>query len=137
MTQPNVPLQTNSATSRARRFDSRTHADSNVVLESLRSGDRLAPACPSKDLSAKAFADQIRNLHKKRPAIATKARFELARERVKAITANVIIVAKVERGSGIGRVTKQQLATNVRIERVIVSARAQKDKARELISRAK
>src|ERR1041385_5739078 len=112
MTQPNVPLQTNSATSRARRFDSRTHADSNVVLESLRSGDRLAPACPSKDLSAKAFADQIRNLHKKRPAIATKARFELTGERVKAVAANVVVVAEIKGCARIWRVAKQQLAAN-------------------------
>src|SRR5262249_31683532 len=112
MTRPNARLQTNSATSRALPFDQRTRADSSVVSESLRSGDRLALASPWRELSAKALADEIRNLDKKRPAITTKAGFQLTSERVEPVTANVIVVADIEGGSRIWRVAKQQLAAN-------------------------
>ena len=48
-----------------------------------------------------AVPDEVRHLDEEEAAVAAEARFEVAGERVDAVAIHVVVVAHVERGSGV------------------------------------
>src|SRR5215831_9821499 len=84
-----------------------------------------------------ALAKQVRQLNEERPAVAVKARLELSGKWIAGVVVQIVVVAHIEGGPRIRRVTKQQLPARVRRQRVVVDARPGPDKAAELVSAAK
>src|SRR2546428_14043860 len=87
--------------------------------------------------AAKTFPDQIRSFDEECAAIAAKAGFELARERIETIPNQIVVIAGVESGARARRPPKKKLTARVGRQRVVVHARTHKNEARELISRTK
>ncbi len=65
------------------------------------------------DLFPEAAANQVRHLDEESAAIAAKARLELAGEGTKTVAGEVVVVTKIKSGAGVGRIAKQELATNI------------------------
>jgi hypothetical protein len=68
--------------------------------------------CPVSLLS-EALAEQVRHLDEERAAVAAKARFDLAGERIKTVPVHVVVISQVKRGTGIRRPAKKKLALDV------------------------
>ena|SRR5438132_1597434 len=85
--------------------------------------------------TAKAAAKEIRHLDEERPAITVQPRLQLSGKWIESAPINVVVVANIESGARIRRPAKQELAFHIRSQRIKIDSSANKNEARELVSR--
>ena len=81
------------------------------------------------------LTEEVRHLDEKSAAVAAKAGLDLAGERIKAVTIQVVVVTQIKSGPGIRRPTKKKLALDVCGDRVKVDPSAGKYETTKLIRR--
>src|SRR5262245_412380 len=86
--------------------------------------------------SSKSPPKQVRHFDEKRPLVTAQTAFKLIRERAVAVVIQIIVVADIQRRARMRRPAQQELPSDARGQRVVISPRSRKGEAREIVTRA-
>jgi hypothetical protein len=94
-----------------------------LVFSCFQDINRLAACCTSSTIS-KTPPEEIRHLDEEDPAVAMKAPLQMRGERAEAVVVEIVVVARIKSGSGIGSPPGEKLPAHVGRERVVIYAGA-------------